>query len=222
MNIKPLTLCAVCILLAGCNLSQNPKQSETASYTTTLENAAKSSLSSSTDGLLDSYYLSPEDPIHAYLQNKSIKRFMQMWFEEYMGEEIEAHWDYAALAPVQLLDHTFQPIALPGETLFTCTFTTDDGRCGYIIISYGESKEGPYIAKKSLYETTPYLYDLRANMDQITTALKETDIDVAAAIRAERIDAENSREDHIILFTGNSGDRYVCTLGDGDFTLEKQ
>ena len=236
---------AVCMLLPGCSAPESPGQSEISSVPATQSsvpdntNAGQSSLSSvpdisdsapdststsplSTDAnaLLESYYLASDDPVFAYLQNNSIKKFFDMWLEEYMGEDIEAHWNYDTLAPVQLLDHEFNSIR-PDVALYTCTFSTDDGRCGYIIVSYGE--DGPHIQQWSLHETTPYLYDLRANIGQITAALAETDIDLstATAIRVEWMDTDKNRGDRIILFTDDKGDRYVCTLGDGDFTLEK-
>ena len=225
-----LALGAVCILLSGCTLSQNAKQHPITSgdLTASLNKAAVTALDTDFEtlpaALSDTYYLSADDSVYSYLQNKSIKRFFNMWFVEYIGEDIEAHWNYDTLAPVQFLDHEFQSIARPGEAFYTCTFTTDSGRCGYIIVSYGEGKEGPYISKWSLRETTPYLYDLRANSKQIAAALKETDIDLptAAAVRAEWTGTDKNRGESIILFTDGTDNRYVCYLGDGDFTIEKQ
>ncbi len=172
----------------------------------------------------DTYYLSSEEPVHVYLQNHSIQRFFNMWVKEDLGEDVEAHWDYDTLAPVQLLDHNFQSIARSDEPLYTCTFSTDDGRYGYIIVSYGIAADGPYISKWSLHETTPYSIDLRANSKEIAAALSETDIDLstASAARVEWIDTDQNRGDRIILFTDGKGDKYVCSLGGDDLTIEKQ
>lgn len=219
-----MTFGALGILLIGCALPQSHGSDAAGS---TPDNAAEMSLvadSSTLSNALETYYLSEEDPVYGYLQNKSIQRFFNMWFQEYIGEDMEANWNYDTLAPVQLLDHSFASIAQQDEALYTCTFSTDDGRCGYIIVSYGEGEDGPYISKWSLQETTPYLYDLRANASLITAALNETDIDLstATAARVEWIDTKKNRGDRIILFRDDKGDNYVCYFGDGDFTVEKQ
>lgn len=174
------------------------------------------------DSLLDSYYLAPDDPVFAYLQHKSIRRFFNMWLENDLGGDIRADWNYDTLAPVLYLDHDFNSLAKPETRLYTCTFSADDGRCGYIIVSY--SDDGPSISKWSLLETTPFAYDLRANSGEIAKALAATDIDLstATAARAEWIDTDRNRGDRIILFTDGKGGRYVCYLGDGDYTVEKR
>lgn len=147
-----------------------------------------------------------------------------MWVKYNLDENMEARWNYDSLAPVQFLDQKFNSIKRPGEEFYTCTFSTVDDRYGYIIVLYGEGEEGPYVTQWSLQETTPYLYDLRANSSQITAALKKTDIDLttASAVRAEWIDTDKNRGDRIILFTDSKGGKYVCYFGDEDFTIEKQ
>lgn len=223
-----LLLGAVCILLSGCSPSPGAAQNAPGTIASAMDNVSAMSLESDSkalpDALSGTYYLPSDDPVYSYLQNKSIKRFFNMWLNDYMGEDIEAQWNYDTLAPVRLLDHDFKSVARSGDTFYTCTFTTDDDRCGYIIVSYREGKEGPYISKWSLHETTPYLYDLAANSEQIAAALKETDIDLASAsaARVELIDTDKNRGDRIILFTDGTDSHYVCYLGGDDFTIEKQ
>lgn len=173
--------------------------------------------------VLESYYVSSQEPVFDYLQNNSIQRFWNMWVSYFIEEDLQVHWDYDTLAPVQLLDHDFQSVAKDGEkALYTCTFTTEDGRCGYIIVAYNQAD--PSISKWSLQETTPYLYDLRANSQEITAALLQTDIDLSTAVasRVEWIDTEKKRGDRVILFTDGKQDRYVCFLGEEPITIEKQ
>lgn len=172
--------------------------------------------------IFESYYLSPEEPVFSYLQNNSIKRFFNMWAEYFIDKDIKIHWNYDTIAPVQVLDHNFNSIVKPDTELYTCTFSTDDDRCGYIIVSYNEN--GPSVTKWSLNETTPYLYDLKANSEQIADALMKTDIDLstATAVRVEWIDTDKNRGDRIILFKDGKGDKYICYLGDADYSFEKQ
>lgn len=172
--------------------------------------------------LLESYYLSPEEPVHAYLQNKSIQRFCTMWAVEKLGEGTVVNWAYDTLAPVLLLDENFNRIDRPEKRLYNCNFTTEDGRNGYMILSY--EAEGPSITRWGAMETTPYLYDLRANEAEIAAALEKTDIDLATATaqRVEWTDTKNNRGDRIILFTDGKGERYICYLGTETLTVEKR
>lgn len=229
MKKQIFILAVVCVLLSGCSAVHSSEQSLHSLIPDTLENMSNISTSTSitdTDALpnalYESYYLSSEDQVFAYLQNNSIKKFFDMWFEEYIQEDVEAHWNYDTLAPVQLLNHDFDSIARSDVELYTCTFSTDDDRYGYIIVSYSE--DGPHIKKWSLHESTPCLYDLRANSEQIAAAIMKTDIDLstATATRVEWIDTDKNRGDRIILFSDGKGDRYICYLGDDDFSIERQ
>lgn len=174
------------------------------------------------EALSASYYLDPEAPAYTYLQNNSIRRFLDMWVESNLGEDIAPQWQYDTLAPVQVLDHAFADAAKLDTPLYTCIFTSEDGRCGYIIVEYIE--DDPSIGQWGLMETTPALYDLRANERAIAAALEATDIDLttATASRVNWVDTDNNRSDQIILFADGKGDRYVCHLGDEQFTIEKQ
>ncbi len=228
---KMILVLVACALVSGC---ASPKEMGTPGETPVSGEHSVSKVSSITaeyaasDGLteflLNSYYLPVENPVHSYLQNNSIRRFFNMWYKEYTGEDTEPHWNYDTLAPVLLLDHDFQTLPQEDKGLYTCTYSTDDGPTGYIIVSYGESAEGPYISKWSLCESTPYQYDLRANEEQIAAALKKTDLDLStvSAERTEWIDMETNREDSVILFTDGKGDRYILCFGSGDYTVEKQ
>lgn len=219
----------MCILVFGCFIFQNTPDHSVLSDLEAFGNpvfisSLETEASELPDSIYESYYLSSEDPVFTYLQNNSIRRFFNMWFEYFIDEEGKGkvHWNYDTLAPVELLDHNFDSIARPDTKLYTCTFSTEDGRNGYIIVSY--NKEGPSITKWSLVETTPYLYDLRANKEQILAALMETDIDLstAKATRVEWIDTEKKRGDRIILFTDAKEDQYICYLGEEDYSIEKQ
>ncbi len=190
------------------------------------ESSSSSSIPSSTttanlpDTLVKSYYLSANNPVAEYLQNNRIKEFFDMWFKENIDANAMPQWNYDSLAEVECLDHSFVSFAY--EKLYTLTFTTDGGKCGYIIISYIE--DGPAIKKWSLHESTPYLYDLNANSEVIAAALQATDIDLptATATRVEWQDTEKNLGDQIILFEDGKGDKYVYFLGDDNLEIKKQ
>jgi len=171
--------------------------------------------------LINSYYLSANDPVYSYLQNNSIKKFLDMWFAEDIDKNVKPQWNYDTLAPVQVLDYDFVSLTRSGVQLYTMTFSADGNRCGYILLSY--SAEGPHIEKWSLTETTPYQYDLRANSERIASSLKETNLDLptTTAARIEWQDTKKNRGDRVILFQDGKGNRYICYLGNKDFTMEK-
>jgi len=171
--------------------------------------------------LINSYYLSENDPVYSYLQNNSIKKFLDMWFAENIDKNAKPQWNYDTLAPVQILDHDFVSLTRSGVQLYTMTFSADGNRCGYILLSY--SAEGPNIEKWSLTETTPHQYDLRANSEKIASSLKETTLDLSTttAVRIEWQDTKKNRGDRVILFQDSKGNRYICYLGNNDFVMEK-
>jgi len=173
--------------------------------------------------LINSYYLSANDPVYSYLQNNSIKKFLDMWFAEDIDKNVKPQWNYDTLAPVQILDHDFVSLTRPGVQLYTMTFSADSNRCGYILLAYGVGAEGPFIEKRTLIETTPYPYDLKANSEKIASSLKETNLDLstATAARIEWQDTKKNRGDRVILFQDGKGNRYICYLGNKDFTMEK-
>jgi|GEM_PF-5476659 len=171
--------------------------------------------------LINSYYLSENDPVYSYLQNNSIKKFLDMWFAENIDKNVKPQWNYDTLAPVQILDHDFVSLTRSGVQLYTMTFSADGNRCGYILLSY--SAEEPNIEKWSLTETTPYPYDLRANSEKIASSLRETNLDLSTttAARIEWQDTKKNRGDRVILFQDGKGNRYICYLGNNDFDMEK-
>lgn len=234
MNRIKITAAAICFLLTACAAPQPsaptvPPAAANAAVsaisiaaTSPRADAGSAADADLPETVLASYYSAQDTPIFEYLQNNSIQSFLNMWFEEKIDQHARPHWNYDTLTQVQLMDHDFESLSRAGEQLYTMTFSIDDGRCGYIIIVYHE--DGPAISEWSLHETTPDLYDLRANREAIATALSGTDIDLstAAAARVEWIDTAKRRGDRIILFTDGKGDRYVCYLGDHDFTIEKK
>ena len=128
-------------------------------------------------------------------------------------------WNYASLAEVKYLNHDFASLA-DGKKLYTCTFTTDDDRYGYLIFEYLE--KGPAVKQWSLHETH-YPYDQRENVPSILAALKKAGVDPAEATaqRVEWMDTAKNRVDRIILFKDGKGNAYICYFGEYPFTLEK-
>lgn len=77
-----LTFGLLCSLLLSCGMSSNSTQSSMnlpASNATSVElNSFKSNNTALPEELLDTYYLSSDDPVNEYLQHKSIQKFFNM------------------------------------------------------------------------------------------------------------------------------------------------
>lgn len=89
--------------------------------------------------------------------------------------------------------------------------------------SYYAGQADPAVSKWSVRETTPYLYDLRANRDKIGESLQKTDIDLstAKAFRVVLYDQEKGSAGQAIRFTDGKGDDYIGYFGDDVFKIEK-
>lgn len=134
---------------------------------------------------------------------------------------MKPRWNYDTLAPVQMLDHDFVSLTRSDIQLYTMTFSADENRYGYILLTY--SPEDPSIQKWRLVETTPHPYDSQANSNKIAVSLQRTDIDLstATATRVEWQDTKKNRGDRIILFEDGNGNLYICYLGSDNFNIER-
>ena len=197
-------------LLTGCsNASAEPES--------TAVNESKAQLP---DTVSDSYYAGQSDPAFEYFHNSSIRRFFAMWVKEETGDLTEPQWYYDGFTKIEVMDHDFTA-ARPEQQLYCLPFSDGSGRYGYLIAEYDAA--GPSVSNRGVAETTPYLYDLKSNMKEISASLAKTDIDLSTA-RASRVylfDKEKKRADQVIRFTDDKGDNYVCYYGDFAFETEK-
>lgn len=173
------------------------------------------------ENILESYYAGRDDSAYEYFQHSSIQRFLAMWVEEETKDITNPEWYLESFTKIRILDHDFVE-SKQDESLYCCTFSDGSGRYGYIIIKYNE--EDPSISNYGVVETTPYLYDLSANQEEISAGLMKTDIDLstATASRVCCFDREKKRADQIICFTDGKGDQYICYFGDNSFEIEKR
>lgn len=181
------------------------------------ETASETSLP---DALLASYYKGHDDPAFEYFQKSKIQKFLAMWVKEGTGDIENPQWDLDSFTEILVLDHDLVE-SRPEQKLHYCTFSDGSGRYGYVIVEYHGSD--PSISNWGVGETTPYLYDLRANMEAVSESLRQTDIDLstATASRVYLFDRDKRRADQVILFTDGKEDKYVCYFGDTSFEIEK-
>lgn len=121
-----------------------------------------------TESSNNNFYSAQNTPAFDYFQNNSIKKFLAMWVKEETGIE-NPKWNYDSFAKYNILD--INGVSVSSEDLYYCTFSADNDRYGYIIVSY--YKDGPAIQNKCVVET-PYLYDLEKDIEKISNSLSKT------------------------------------------------
>lgn len=141
-----------------------------------------------------------------------------MWVDAQTGNMDDMEWKFDNFTEYTVLNHEMEPIR-PDQQLYCCTFSNGADQSGYVVFSYDE--KGPSIQNYGVTETSPYLYDLKANAAAILRSLKETDLDLSTAEAARLcwFDEANTRSDQAILFTDAKGGSYLCEFGDSEFLL---
>lgn len=168
--------------------------------------------------ILDSYYSAQKTSVYEYFQHKSIQKFLSMWVDAETGDMGDTDWKFDNFTDYKVLNHEMEPIR-QDQQLYCCTFSNGVDRNGYIVFSYEESD--PSIQNYGVTETTPYMYDLKANDSAILKGLKETDLDLSTgkASRLSWFDEKNKRSVEAVLFTDAKGNSYLCEFGDSEFTF---
>lgn len=163
--------------------------------------------------LYRSYYAGQSVAAYEYFQHASIQKFLKMWVAKETGDLEAPVWNLDSFTQIAFLDHDFVDLC-PKEKLYCCTFSDGADRTGYAIVRYQE--EDPSLSNWGIKETTPYLYDFRANREQIMAALLKTDLDIASgkACRVYLYDTNNQRADQVIRFTDGKGGNYTYAFGD--------
>lgn len=113
-------------------------------------------------------------------------------------------WNFNSFTKYEILDENRKPVS--GEELYYCTFSDENGKSGYVVVSY----LGDALSKTDRTET-PYLYDLQANIEDITEQLGKTEIDLstAAASRVRIVGTDKQIIGEGIRFTDRNGHEYV-------------
>lgn len=175
---------------------------------------------SETDTFQNSYYAAQGSSAFEFFKRSRVQEFLAMWVKEETGDIESPEWNYDSFAQIQIIDHDLK-VSRPEERLYYCTFSDGADRQGYIIIKYNEAESS--MSNWDVTETTPYVYDLRTNMEKIRESLMKTDIDLSTA-KASRIylfDKDKNRADQAVRFTDGKGDNYICFFGSESFEVKK-
>lgn len=160
------------------------------------------------ESVIRSYY-EGQDSRAFQMFNKSIfKNFSDDWTEN-IGELENPKWNYDSFAQYRVLDQELAPVD-ENEELYSCTFSDDSGRQGYLVMRY----EGSGISKIKAVETGS-LYDLQTVLNEVREGLKNSDADLssAAAFRAKLMNADQTAGEEAIVVKDGEGHSYVYRFG---------
>ena len=149
-----------------------------------------------------SYYAGQDSRAYRMLNKSMFRQLLNNGWLENLGDIQNARWNYDTFTEYTILDRDPE---LTEEALYCCTFSADDGRCGYLVVAY----TGDALRRIDTVET-PYLYDFLGNADAIREELGKTELDLSSAA-ASRV---QFKDDHGvsaegILFQDSAGREYL-------------
>ena len=173
-----------------------------------IKSTEQDTLEANLAALSNSYYEGQSSRAYQMLQKSIFKKLLlNGWLDEISGME-NTRWNYDTFTKYTVLDRDQVPDEDQGE-LYCCTFSADNDRCGYIVISYS----GDGLSKIRAVET-PYLYDFLSERDQIKKKLETSGVDLstASARRAEALGEDGSDPAEGIYFTDSKGNHYFYSF----------
>lgn len=168
---------------------------------------------SGTEALLSTYYSGQTERAFDMLQKKIFGNMLDGWTDS--GVE-NPEWNYDSFARYTVLGQDLTPVASDKE-LYYCTYSAGQGKHGYVVMAY----DGDSLERVALVET-PYLYDLRANLNEVAAGMEQAGIDAATATaaRVQLAAPEENRTGEMIAITDANGGRYACYFGEAGVVFE--
>lgn len=154
-----------------------------------------------------SYYEGQSSRAYKMLQKSIFKNLIGGWTEEGISNPV---WNYDSFARYEVLNRDLTGVEKDAE-LYYCTFSADNGKCGYGVLAY----HGEGMSRVKVVETS-YLYDLQANMEAISDALGKTELDpaTARAVRVEVNGADAGEAEEAIRISDDKGHDYLYYFSD--------
>ncbi|WMJ86602.1 M56 family metallopeptidase [Anaerocolumna sp. MB42-C2] len=148
--------------------------------------------------IFNSYYAYNDTDAYRLIKSKALKRFLNQWTTASIVNPV---WNYDSFTKYE------------GKDLYYCTFTADNGKYYYMVLKY-QAEDGGGLSKVRYCET-PYDYDLRANIDELTAKLSETAVNLSSAVasRVQAVNADTRSLFEAIRITDDSGHSYMYYLG---------
>jgi len=156
--------------------------------------------------VFSSYYSSQSSHAFSMLNKSIFKSMIDGWTEDDIVNPI---WNYDSFTQYHIINHDMVSVA-DNENLYYCTFSADNDKFGYIVLSY----DGSSLQKINTIETS-YLYDLQANLDEIADKLSQIEIDLSSAVasRVQLVDINKKQSDEVIRITDENGHNYMYYFG---------
>ena len=155
-----------------------------------------------TTALLESYYAGQDARAYGMLQKHIFENMLESWAE---GLENPV-WEFDSFTGYQMLDSGLEPEEGQGE-LYCCGFSADGGKTGYVVVQYQD--DGPSLRMVASAQT-PYLYDLRANLEKVSAELEKAGVDLATAAASRvSVAGEEGRAGEAVRITDAAGHLYL-------------
>lgn len=212
-----IILCSLLLVLFTAGFTTSPPRELSAEIVTAETVTAAMQTASELTTAIDSYYSAQNLRPYRMLQKSRLKGMLENgWLDNLEGFE-NPMWNYDSFARYQILDDERKPV-WQSEELYYCTFSADNGRQGYVVISYNGSGMGRITAAE-----TAYLYDLRADQERITAELLETELDLStlSAVRVGLGSTGQGWSDEAILFTDGQERYYVYQFAESPFVMQQ-
>lgn len=154
-----------------------------------------------------SYYEGKNSRAYKMLQKSIFKNLIGGWTGEGISNPV---WNYDSFARYEVLNRNLTGTE-EGAELYYCTFSADNGKCGYGVLAY----HGEGMSKIKVAET-PYLYDLQANIEAVSDVLRKTELDpaTAEAVRVEIGGAAAGESEEAIRISDDKGHAYFYCFAD--------
>lgn len=182
-----------------------------------IKNSEQDTLEANMTALNNSYYEGQSSRAFQMLQKSIFKKLLlNGWLDEIEDME-NARWNYDTFTKYTVINQDQAAAGDQGE-LYCCTFSADNDRYGYIVLSYS----GDGLSKIRAAETA-YLYDFLSERDQIKKELEKSGVDLstASALRAEAWGEDDSGPEEGIYFTDNKGSHYFYSFSQSGLTENK-
>lgn len=155
------------------------------------------------DPILTSYYEGQSTRAYRMLQKSIFKHLLDGWTGESVVNPV---WDYDTFTRYAILNQDMETV--PSGDLYCCTFRADNGKYGYVLLSY--SDDGPSLSNMGVFETA-YPYDLQANLEAVIEKLHDAGIDLpaAAASRVRLVNPETDGSYEAVRITDGDGRDYL-------------
>lgn len=167
-----------------------------------------------TTSILTAYNNAQNSLAYDLMQKGKFDKTLAHWTENTIGNISNLVWNYPSFTEYHIIDQNLNKVETE-NILYYCTFTADNDKYGYIVLTYGETAIGDGIINTTAVET-PYLYDLQANSEILSSLLAKTDLDLSTTVatRISQMGDNNECSVEGIQFVDSNDRNYIYYFSD--------